>query len=261
MAFSQFPYMNLNVTTGDGIVAVMVYERDQDVNGWSRFVTRTGDAIESCQVIPGDGDDEVWMVVKRSINGSDVRYVERVDVGVDTFATDYRYLDCFTTYSGASTSTLTGLDHLEGESVRVLGDGVLLGDYTVASGSIDLGDNSVADAVVGFKIHTEFKPMKFDIDNVSGNSQGQQKSIRKVEVILKDSLGPDLYDDQGKLVPFKWRDVSDATDTPIPLFTGVKEASIDGRSSEDPFFTLVNEDPYPMTVTSVVTRYEITETI
>ena len=260
VAFSQFPYTYLYATTGDGIVAPMVYERDEEVAGWNRWVTRT-DTIESCQVIPGDGDDEVWMIVKRSINGSDVRYVERVSTLAHTAATEYRYQDCFTTYSGAATSTLTGLSAYEGEEVQVLGDGVLFGDYTVSGGEIDLGTDTVEDAVIGFKIRLEFKPMKFDIDNVAGNSQGQTKVIKKVEVIVKDSLGPEVFDDRGNRINLKWRDMEDLTDTPIPEYTGVKEASIDGRPSEDPFFTLVCEDPYPVTVTSVVTRYSIEESI
>jgi hypothetical protein len=261
LAYSQFPYTNLYATTGDGIIATMVYERDDEVAGWNRWVTRS-DSIISCQVIPGDGDDEVWMVVKRSINGSDTHYVERVSTLDWTQATEYRYLDCHTVYSGTAASVLTGLDHLEGEEVVVLGDGVLLGDYTVSSGQVDLGTgNEVEDAVIGFKIRTEFKPMKFDIDNVAGNSQGQYKVIKKLEVLLKDSLGPDVYDDKGNRILLKWRDFSDKTNTPLPLYTGVKEASVDGFPSEDPYFTLVSEDPYPMTVTSVVTRYEITESI
>lgn len=262
LAYSQFPYTYLYASTGSGDLATMIFEPDFEVNGWNRWTVRSTDSIESCNVIPGDGDDEVWMVVKRSIDGSDVRYIERVDVSTETTATTYRYLDCFTTYSGSATSTLTGLDHLEGESVRVLGDGVLLGDYTVSSGQIDLGTGKeVEDAVIGFKFRTEFKPMKFDIDNVAGNSQGQYKVIKKIEVLLKDSLGPDVYDDRGKKISLKWRDADDETDTPLPLYTGVKEASPDGRPSEDPYFTLVSEDPYPMTVTSVVARYEITEGI
>ena len=62
-------------------MAVLTRQIDQEVIGWSRQVAGA-DSIgnsryESVAVIPTDGgDDEVWVIVKRTIDGSTVRYVE-----------------------------------------------------------------------------------------------------------------------------------------------------------------------------------------
>lgn len=259
MAFSQFPYSILWAVTGDGNLISMTYERDQEVAGWTRHVTQGG-SFESVAVIPGDGNDEVWTTVKRTIDGSVVRYMERIDPAEWTDSTEYFFVDCGVKYDGSSTSTISGLDHLEGQTVQVLGDGVYFGDYVVASGAVTL-ESAVTTASVGLKETTRFKPMKFDIDNVVGNSQGQWKKLSKVEVLMQDSLAPDVYDELGSKYVLKFRDMADETSTPIPAFSGVKETTIKGRAKEDPYFILVADQPYPLTVRAVLARYEITERI
>jgi hypothetical protein len=61
---------------------------------------------------------------------------------------NYNFLDSSLTYSGASTATLTGLNHLEGELVTVTSNNAFLGTYTVSSGAITL-PIEVTEAVVG----------------------------------------------------------------------------------------------------------------
>lgn len=85
MAYQQSPYNILWCVRTDGELACLTREIDQEVIAWSRQIiggTFEGIAsqqavVESVAVIPGDGgEDEVWIVVKRTIDGSTVRYVE-----------------------------------------------------------------------------------------------------------------------------------------------------------------------------------------
>jgi hypothetical protein len=81
MAFQRTPDPRLWCVRSDGELAVMVYERDQNVFSWYRYVT--DGAFESVAVIYGGArsEDEVWVTVKRTfagVNGGDaVRYIER----------------------------------------------------------------------------------------------------------------------------------------------------------------------------------------
>ena len=82
MAYQRTPDPILWCVRNDGQMAIMSYERDQKVFAWSRFVTVDGDDdsdFESVAVIYGGtrSEDEVWVTVRRTIGGSDVRYVER----------------------------------------------------------------------------------------------------------------------------------------------------------------------------------------
>lgn len=78
IALQQEPFSVLWVVKENGQVAALSYDRVLGVMGWS---SRTTDGeIESVAVVTKSGEDEVWFVVKRNINGSDVRYIEYTSV-------------------------------------------------------------------------------------------------------------------------------------------------------------------------------------
>lgn len=90
----------------DGQLAVLMYEKDENVVGWSRFKTRAGDTYFAANGLPdGTGDDLLYVGVKRSINGSTVHYLEYFDKG-DWYNEEDPddvsraiYLDCSNRYS------------------------------------------------------------------------------------------------------------------------------------------------------------------
>ncbi len=145
MAFQRTPDPTLWCVRNDGEMAIMSYERDQNVFSWSRLITHTNLAgttsdsdFESVDVIYGGAgnEDEVWVTVRRTIGGTDARYVERFfqrDIPSDL--ADMKYLDSYITDTGGDT-TITGLSHLEGQTVQVLGDGLEQATKVVSSGSI-----------------------------------------------------------------------------------------------------------------------------
>lgn len=81
MAYQQELDSTLWCVRADGQLCALAYQPDQDVIGWSRQIlggTWQGGtaAVESVAVIPGAGEDEVWIVGKRTIGGLTKRYVE-----------------------------------------------------------------------------------------------------------------------------------------------------------------------------------------
>ena len=80
------PYDRVWVVRNDGQIAVFMRDVDQQVEGWSRIIGGQSDGImpdglagifESIDILPIDGaDDQVWVICKRKINGSFVRWVE-----------------------------------------------------------------------------------------------------------------------------------------------------------------------------------------
>lgn len=124
---------------GDGQLAGLTFDPENNVIGWHRHPDTNGE-YESVSVIPQADFDETWFIVKRTINGATKRYIERMVEGevLPANKADYFFMRCGITKTGSSFTTVDGLDHLEGESVIVLGDGIPMGPFTVSSGSVEL---------------------------------------------------------------------------------------------------------------------------
>lgn len=144
----------------NGDLLSMSFEREHDLVAWAKhllggaFSTTTNAIVESACVIPSpDGTrDELYVIAKMTVNGATKRYVGYLEdhwEPDDDDLEDQFYVDWGLTYSGTATSTISGLHHLEGKTVSVLGNGKDLGDKVVTAGAIDLGSASVTVAQVG----------------------------------------------------------------------------------------------------------------
>ena len=152
------PDTRVHCVLDDGTVGMMVFDRVENVMAWC--TVETDGEIEDVCVLPGTGEDQVYYIVKRTINGGDVRYVEKwAKESECRGGTLNKQADAFYEWTGASSTTITGLSHLEGESVVAWGGGADLGTYTVASGQITV-DTAVTSAIVGLPYNAVFKSMK-----------------------------------------------------------------------------------------------------
>ena len=78
MAFQKEPHQVLWCIRTDGKLLSITYNRNQDVWAWALHKTGDQDKFESLTVIPGYGEDELLLCVKRYVNGSWKRYIERL---------------------------------------------------------------------------------------------------------------------------------------------------------------------------------------
>ncbi len=135
VAVQRQPDTRIHNVRSDGKVVIQVSEPAEDVSGLILF--ETDGFVEDAYVQPGDIEDSVYYIVRRTINGSTVRYREKWAIENHCQGgTLNKQADSFLTYSGASTTSMTGLTHLEGESVIVWGGGSVIGSYAVADGQI-----------------------------------------------------------------------------------------------------------------------------
>ena len=247
MAFQRTPDPMLWCVREDGEMAVLSYERKQNVYGWSRIVTRSGDEFESVAVIYGGAgsEDEVWVTVKRDVNGSDVRYIERFhsrDWGDDI--EDAVFVDSSLTYDSTATSTITGLSHLEGETVAVFADGAVFDNATVSSGQITLKDATVTTTAstvqVGLPYTSTLKPMKLDLAQLG---LATTKKINRIVISCYNTIGGVVGRDTTNTDPIK----SDWTD----LETDDYEVPFNSRYSRSGDIVVMQEDPAPMTVVAI----------
>jgi hypothetical protein len=153
--------------------------------------------------------------------------------------------------------TISGLDHLEGESVQILGDGAVQNNKTVTSGVIVL-DTAVRKAHIGLQYTSTIKPMRLDVNPSSGVMQGMVKRITKIWARLQNSLGLAVGD--GVIMDdVVFREDETPMDSSPSLFTGDKEIPFDGNFDYAGDIVITQDQPLPMTVLGITAEYEVTE--
>lgn len=160
---------------------------------------------------------------------------------------DAFFIDSGLTYDGVSTTTITGLDHLEAETVQVLGNGAFLGTYTVNAGSITL-TSAVTKAQIGLAMTSQLKPMKLDIEGLGITTT---KKITRAIISFYESLGCQFGPDIDNLDTITFRDAADSMDGSPDLFTGVKVVSFDGGYEKEGNIVIKQSQPLPMTVRGI----------
>jgi hypothetical protein len=188
LAAQRQPDTRIHCVRGDGKVAVLCYDPIENLQGWV-LVESTGASgvVEDAFILPGDEETLVYYSVKRTINGATVRYLEKVALESECQGgTLNKQADSFITYEGSSTTTITGLDHLEGEDVVVWGDGKDQGTFTVSSGSITL-TTAVSNAVVGLGYTADYKSSKLGYGAQQGTPLNKKKIIRDLGVIMSNT--------------------------------------------------------------------------
>ena len=146
-------------------MAIFVYERKELITSWARLIT--DGLFESVISISGSAEDQVWVSVKRTMagvnQGTAVRYIEYFsarDFGGDPC--DAYFVDSGITYDSIPATTITGLTHLEAETVAVLGDGVIQTSQTVnASGEITITSAATVQAGLPFTVQLRTMPLSF----------------------------------------------------------------------------------------------------
>lgn len=101
------------IVRGDGVLAVLTYDKTKEIAAWCRVVT--DGEFESVAVIPKTAGEEVWCVVKREIDGSDVRYIEVFSPFETEDIEDYHGVDCGTVIDG-------GIDDIAGITAETVQD-------------------------------------------------------------------------------------------------------------------------------------------
>jgi hypothetical protein len=216
-------------------------------------------SAESVAVIPSTTEDEVWVTVSRVIGSSVVRYIERMkprDWGDDM--EDMFFVDSGLTYDGDPVSNFTGLGHLEGETVAILGDGAVFPTQTVTNGTLpnDL-DHTVSVAQIGIPSTYKLKPMRLDQNTQSGTSKGSVKKITEAVISFYKTLNA-RYGDGTDTYDINWRETSAEYTTPPDLVTGDKVVVADGGFDVEDPFQIEGSDPMPCSVRAIIPRIEQT---
>ena len=336
LSYQQEPNSVIWAMRSDGKLLGTTLNANQKRFGWHRHPIGGSGIVEAIETIPSpDGDsDELWMIVRRTINGATVRYVEYMQPALDSeqdvieaFYVDsgltydgseaqtltpgtgatvagttgvpftaggsvfvsgdlgkeirYRYQDADEVYHTAraeitavntgtgvtatiiaafpSTSaiaasawaitvtTISGLGHLEGETLDVLADGAPHPQVTVTSGAITL-DYPAWYVHAGLPCIAKIKPMRLEAGAADGTAQGKTKRTHYNTIRLVNTVGGKVGPDEDNLVEILFRSPSELMDEPIEPFTGDMEMPWPDGYTTDGYLMYVNDQPLPATV-------------
>jgi hypothetical protein len=350
-AFTKSPNPILWCLRADGKLAALTYEREQGVLAWS--LHDFGGVVESIDAIPGPdaGVDDLYLAVRRTIDGATVRYVEVLLP--PHVAPNDPYLhcgfDCAITYDGEqavaltpgagatvagtegvtftaaagvfvvgdvgreihlrvydedadedagelpwttakavitgytsatvveaeivtafpstaqiaaggwrlTATTISGLDHLEGESVRVNGDGAdFEDDFTVSGGEIAI-PRACAIVHVGFGVRAVLQTMNLEAGANDGTAQTKNKRFPTVTFRLFETMGGEFGPNTTLLDPIEYRRPSQAMAEAMPLFTGDKSVPWNGDWETEGRITFVHDAGTPCTLLAIFPVAEV----
>ena len=261
MAYQQEPNQIIWLVRGDGELVGFTYQREQQVTAWHRHIFGgafgSGKAVcESVAVIPTDDTEyEVYVIIKRTINGATKRYIEVLNTFdfTNTDNTTFNFLDSQLDYNGSATTTISGLSHLEGQTVSILADGATHADKVVSSGSITL-DRSATKVKVGLSYTSLLQTMRIDAGARDGTSQSKTKRIYEITIRLFESVGVEVGPDLNNLERIPFRSSANAMNQGITPFTGDKEVEFRGNYETDGFVFVRQTQPLPLTILSLYPR-------
>jgi hypothetical protein len=339
MAYQQIPDTILWCVTTSGTIATLTREVDQEVQGWSRQVT--DGYYEAIASIPSQTEsyDEIWVVVRRTIGGSDKRYIERFknlevpdrqdqcfyvhsgltydaytanttstislsatsgtsvvvtsstvyfsssDVGQRIRAIDsdgdtvgelkitgytsstivigevksaFSATSYAPSYWGLSVSSISGLSHLEGETVAVLADGGTdKPNKTVSGGTISLGyDYFVIN--VGLPYTQTIETLPQEAGSQRGTSQGKIQRINEVAFKVNRSYTGFLCGGESSyLTKVDFRDPATLMGTYEALYTGtIRNIAFNDNYKVGSKVLIENSDPLPIEMLSIITSID-----
>ena len=333
--YQRTPWSILWAVRDDGALLGLTYQREHEVVAWHTHQTQG--FFESVAIIPGADRHELWAVVRRTINGTETRFIELMDEpyegtagerAINGFFTDagltygpvtadiagatktdpvmitaigHPFSDgdtvrlygvegmvelngsvCtvanaatdsfelagvdgteFTDYSGGGTAVkrvtgISGLDHLEGESVSILADGAVHPAQTVVGGSIGL--NHAAEVVhIGLAYDGLLEPMPLQPNMPEGSSMGRIKRVSHVSLRLDRSLGGAVGPDENHLETLLYRTDAVPMGQAPGLFTGeTPRMAIDAEFSTESRVVVVQRQPLPLTVVAIIPRVDTT---
>lgn len=249
-----------------GEVAGLTYEADQNVRGWHR--QKIGGSyngldhghVEWVASSPGqEGPDDIWLVVARTINGQTVRYIEVMQSPFEYGDVEDAFMvDCGLTYEGSPLTSVSGLSHLEGETVSVLADGRIYRDKVVSGGAVTI-PVAASKIHVGLPYTAVAETLELDVGARDGSAIGRRKRVNSVIFSVLESANIYVRSTtrDGFELQAAGRNTIAAPSDTVSLYTGnLDQVHIDDSWEGQGRIRIEAPDPVPCTIRAIVPGFD-----
>ena len=248
MAYSKAPQPVVWFISSSGKLLGLTYVPEQQVGAWHWH--DTDGVFETCAVVAEGQEDVLYVVVRRTINGQQVRYVERLASRQFVDQADAFFVDCGLTYKGAGVDTITGLQHLEGKTVSILADGAVHPQRIVTNGAITL-DQEASTVQIGLPIQADLQTLPLAVQLQDGSfAQGRYKNVNKIWLRVHRSSGIFVGPTEHELVEAKQR-TTEPYGTPPALKSEEIPIVLTPTWADSGQVYVRQDDPLPLTVVNI----------
>ena len=248
MAYTKAPQPVVWFVSTSGDLLGLTYIPEQQLGAWHRH--DTDGVFESCAVVAEGSEDRLYCVIRRTINGASVRYVERMASRQFATQADAFFVDAGATYSGVPADVISGLSHLEGKTVNILADGAVHPQRVVTGGSITL-DIEASLVHVGLPIEADLQTLPLAVQLQDGSfGQGRVKNVNRVWLRVYRSSGIFVGPNANELVEAKQR-TTESYGTPPNLKSEEILIVLTPSWADSGQIFVRQSDPLPLTVVAL----------
>ena len=248
MSYAKAPQPLVWFVSTSGRLLGLTYIPEQQIGAWHWH--DTDGVFESCTVVAEGAEDALYCVIRRTINGASVRYVERMASRQFTDQADAFFVDAGATYSGVPADVISGLGHLEGKTVSILADGAVHPQRVVTGGSITL-DIEASTVQIGLPIEADLQTLPLAVQLQDGSfGQGRFKNVNKVWLRVYRSSGIFVGPSASELTEAKQRTTENYGAPPALKSEEIPIVLTPSWADSGQIFVR-QSDPLPLTVVSM----------
>jgi len=249
-AFAEKPGSIIPLVRSDGAIVCLTWDQAQEVAGWTYWDTPHG-AFEGICSITEQGEDRPYLLVRRTINGEEKLYIERMASPLWEDQEDACYLDCARSFvNAAPVATVDRLDHLEGMDVVAWVDGNVVTGLTVEDGSVTL-PNAGTKITVGLPFTSLVETLPLAIQTGGGWNVARPQQAGKVVLRVVDTRNIEAGPADDQLFPVKTRE-TEGYGSPNALITDDLEVDMAGTSGNETVVVVRSTDPTPMHIAAIL---------
>lgn len=153
---------------------------------------------------------------------------------------------------------VTGLYHLEGQTIQVVADGRKHPDVVVSGGSVTLV-RQTSIALFGYKYTGVLEPLNFVLVAALQNSVSFGKNVGQLAVMLANSIGVRYGTDIYELQEIYASEGGQLTDRPPVPVTGTLDLPVEDFWDINKSIIYVQDDPYPCMINAMSISLEVGE--
>lgn len=248
MCYAKAPQPTVWAVSSNGKLLGLTYVPEQQVGAWHQH--DTDGTFESCTVVAEGNEDVLYVVVNRTVNGSVVRYIERMASRQFATQADAFYVDSGATLnSGTPITTISGISWLEGKTVSILTDGAVHRKLVVTGGAVTL-DYAASKIQIGLPITADIKTLPWSAQIDAAFGFGRTKNVNKVWLRVNNSGGVFAGPDASHLTEAKQR-TTEIYGTPPALVSQEIQLMITPTWNDSGQVFVRQSNPLPITLVSM----------